>query len=54
MKLTVYLIGNQTKEANFSITETLRKIYCVPLPDMTVLFKFHKKDYGTLLFGFLE
>ena len=54
MKLTVYLIGNQTKEANFSITETLRKIYCVPLPYMSVCFNFHKKDYGTLLFGFLE
>ena len=54
MKVIVYLIENRTRKLNFSITKTLRKIYCAPLPYMTVCFNFHKKDYGTLLFGFLE
>ena len=54
MKLTVYLIGNKTKGANFSITETLPKIYCVPLPYMTVCFNFHQRNYGARLLGFLE
>ena len=54
MKVILYLIGNQTRTTNFSITKTLRKIYCISLAYMTVCFNFHQKDSGTLLFTFLE
>ena len=54
MKVIVCLIGNQTRRANFSLTKTLRKIYCISLSYKTVWFNFHKKDSGTLLFVFLE
>ena len=46
MKVIVYLIGNQTRRANFSITKTLRKIYSISLAYVTVSFNFHKKDSG--------
>ena len=49
MKVIVYLTGNQTRRANFSITKTLPKLCCISLAFMTVSFNFHKKDSRTLL-----
>ena len=54
MKVIVYLIGNQTRRANVSITITLPKLCSISLAYITACFNFHKKDSGTLLPRFFK
>ena len=49
MKVILYLTGNQTRRANFSITKTLPKLCSISLASMAVCFNFHQKDSRTLL-----